>query len=321
MRLKIKYQEKVYEIEMNEENTVEDLQLAIISIIDIVNFEIKHKFPPKKIDISDSDKTLKSLGIQHLEVLLVKETDPYVDLSENFLKNTEKNEEILTDLTQTTISELTNDPFAPPEIDLENGDGKIVLRVMENDNSCLFRAVGYLIMGKIDTANELRSLVAQTIQNDPTTYSDAVLGRSRDEYCKWINKANSWGGAIEILILANHFDIEICSIDVATGREDRFGEGRPMRGFIVYSGIHYDAIALTPMSGASPSFDTTIFSANDPSVKNAVFKLTNYLRKIHYYTDTTNFLLKCKICQRNLHGRKDALEHAKATGHSNFDEY
>ncbi|QSL65923.1 hypothetical protein MERGE_003060 [Pneumocystis wakefieldiae] len=308
MRLKIKFKENIYEIELNEDNTVEDLQMAVFSLIDINNFEIKHKFPPRKIDISDCDRTLRSLGIQDAEVLLVKEIDQstveYIGKGQNLGENGP----FLADLSpQTSISTLNNDPFAPPEIELENSDKRVVLRVMQNDNSCLFRAVGYIIMGKMDIASELRSLVAQTIQNDPATYSDAILGRSRDEYCRWINKTNSWGGAIEILILANHFEIEICSIDVATGRTDRFGEGRLMCGFIVYSGIHYDAIALTPMSGASPNFDTTIFSVEDLN--------------IHYYTDTSNFLLKCKMCKTNLRGRKDALEHAKITGHSNFDEY
>ncbi|EMR08318.1 hypothetical protein PNEG_03159 [Pneumocystis murina B123] len=322
MRLKIKFKENIYEIELNEDNTVEDLQMAIFSFIDINNFEIKHKFPPRKIDISDCDRTLKSLGIWDAEVLLVKEID--TDTEEYMRKgqNMDGNGIFSTNSpSQTSISKSNDDPFAPPEIELENSNGRVVLRVMQNDNSCLFRAVGYIIMGKMDTANELRSLVAQTIQNDPATYSDAILGRSRDEYCRWINKTNSWGGAIEILILANHFEVEICSIDVATGRTDRFGEGRPMCGFIVYSGIHYDAIALTPMSGASPNFDTTIFSVEDLNVRKAVLKLTDYLRKIHYYTDTSNFLLKCKICKTNLRGRKDALEHARITGHSNFDEY
>ncbi|CCJ28472.1 unnamed protein product [Pneumocystis jirovecii] len=321
MRLKIKYRESVHEIELNEEDTIEDLQAAIMSVLDVNNFEIKHKFPPRKIDISDSDKTLKFFDIRDAEVLIIKDIETSSFFSPKKSQNFNQKSTFPAELAQTHVSESSYDIFSPPEIELAHGDEKVVLRVMENDNSCLFRAVGYLIMGKMDTANELRSLVAQAIQNDPITYSDVILGRSRDEYCKWINKTNSWGGAIEISILANHFDIEICSIDVATGRADRFGEGRPMCGFIVYSGIHYDAIALTPRSGASPDFDTTIFSVEDLDVKNAIFKLTDHLRKIHYYTDTTNFLLKCKDCHMSLRGKKDALEHVKTTGHVNFDEY
>ncbi|KAG4305378.1 hypothetical protein PORY_000934 [Pneumocystis oryctolagi] len=322
MRLKIKYKENIHEIELDEDDTIEDLQAVIMSILDVVDFEIKHKFPPRKIDTSDSTKTLKFFDIRDAEVLIIKDTGSALKFSVQENENLPQKDLFPVELEhQLPVSKSSYDPFSPPEIELSHGNERIVLRVMENDNSCLFRAVGYLIMGKIDTANELRSLVAQTIQNDPITYSDVVLGRSRDEYCKWINKTNSWGGAIEISILADHFDIEICSIDVATGRTDRFGEGRPMCGFIVYSGIHYDAIALTPRSGASPDFDTTIFSVEDLDVKNAIFKLTDYLRKIHYYTDTANFLLKCKDCQTSLRGKKDALEHVKITGHANFDEY
>ena len=34
-----------------------------------------------------------------------------------------------------------------------------------------------------------------------------------------------------------------------------------------------------------------------------------------------NFTLRCGACQLGLKGEKEALEHAKATGHANFQEY
>ena len=39
------------------------------------------------------------------------------------------------------------------------------------------------------------------------------------------------------------------------------------------------------------------------------------------FTDVANFTLRCGACQKGLKGEKEALEHAKATGHSNFSEY
>jgi ubiquitin thioesterase OTU1 len=61
---------------------------------------------------------------------------------------------------------------------------------------------------------ELRSLVAVSIQEQPDIYTQVVLEQSPDEYCKWIQTDDAWGGAIELKILSLHFDIEVCSIDV-----------------------------------------------------------------------------------------------------------
>lgn len=86
---------------------------------------------------------------------------------------------------------------------------------MPDDNSCLFRAFAKAVLPGDDlTMHELRSLVAQAIQGDPVTYPKVVLDQDPDDYCRWIQTEDAWGGAIEIGILAKHFDVEICSIDV-----------------------------------------------------------------------------------------------------------
>lgn len=61
------------------------------------------------------------------------------------------------------------------------------------------------------SVEELRQLVASTIQEDPETYSDAVLEQKRDGYCEWITMESSWGGGIELGIFANFFDMEVCT--------------------------------------------------------------------------------------------------------------
>lgn len=63
----------------------------------------------------------------------------------------------------------------------------VVLRVMPDDNSCLFRAFGLAVVPTDDlTMPELRSLVASAIQDDPLTYSEVVLEKKPDDYCRWI---------------------------------------------------------------------------------------------------------------------------------------
>ena len=63
--------------------------------------------------------------------------------------------------------------------------------------------------------------------------------RPPSDYISTILSSNSWGGAIELSIFARHYETEIWSIDVKTGRIDRFGEGSGFLNFtlVVYSGI------------------------------------------------------------------------------------
>lgn len=214
-----------------------------------------------------------------------------------------------------------------PELPMETHSSTLVLRVMPDDNSCLFRAFSTAFFGTgIDSMHELRSIIAQQIQSHPEMYSAVVLDRDPDDYCKWIQKEDAWGGAIELDILSRHFEIEICSIDVQTLRTDRFNEGRPTRCILVYSGIHYDTIALSPSDAphdhayAPPEFDTKIFDAADPVLLEGAVDLCRTLQSRHYYTDTAAFSVKCNICGKSCVGEKGATEHAKETGHYDFGE-
>nr|KIR84278.1 ubiquitin thioesterase OTU1 [Cryptococcus tetragattii IND107] len=74
--------------------------------------------------------------------------------------------------------------------------GYLQLRVVPDDNSCLFSAIGIVFEGGIEAAQKLRTVVANAIKDDPFTYSEVMLG----------------------------YKTEIASFDVATGRCDRFGQ-------------------------------------------------------------------------------------------------
>lgn len=211
----------------------------------------------------------------------------------------------------------TNDP---PEIILPDRGGTLLLRIMPDDNSCLFRAVTTAIMPELDAMNELRSIVAQTIQSNPETYSKAVLdNKDPDEYCRWIQSEDAWGGQIELNIISHHFDVEICSIDVQGLRIDRYNEGRPKRCIVVYSGIHYDTIALNPFD-SSPESDKKMFDTADDVILASALELCQMLKGKGYYTDTAAFKIRCKQCGATCIGEIGATEHASQTGHYNFDE-
>lgn len=197
---------------------------------------------------------------------------------------------------------------------------------MPDDNSCLFRAFNTAFFGAMDNMTELRSIIAQSIQANPEIYSAVVLDQQPDDYCRWIQTEDAWGGAIELDILSKHFDVEISSIDVQTLRIDRFNEGKPERCILVYSGIHYDSIALSPSDAphqhayAPPEYDTKIFDAKDMVVLEGAVELCRVLQRRHYYTDTAAFTVRCNVCGEITRGEKGATEHAAATGHYDFGE-
>lgn len=208
----------------------------------------------------------------------------------------------------------------PPDIPIP-GRGVLVLRVMADDNSCLFRALSYTLTGGMVSPEELRSMVASTIASNPDTYSAAVLDQDPGAYCEWINMPSSWGGGIECVILSKEFGSEVVAVDVATGSTIRFNEGAGQMVVLVYSGIHYDAVAVSPYRNADPEMDERVFQGGDEEVVKAAVKLAGELKKRHYHTDTKNFALKCNDCGTALRGQKAAAEHSLKTGHANFGEY
>ena len=209
----------------------------------------------------------------------------------------------------------------PPEVFIPDLGGTLVLRIMPDDNSCLFRAVASAIISDMDAVTELRSIIAQTIQSHPQKYTKPILdNKDPDKYCRWIQTEDAWGGQIELDILSQQFETEICSIDVQTLRVDRYNEGAPRRCFVVYSGIHYDTIALS-LPGMAPEDDVKQFEqpVSDEILPQAV-ALCQKLQEKHYYTDTAGFKILCGDCGATLIGEAGASKHAEQTGHYNFSE-
>lgn len=129
--------------------------------------------------------------------------------------------------------------------------------------------------------------------------------RPRDEYISYILKPTSWGGAIELSILAKHYSTEIASVDVETGRIDKFSPppetDRGNRTILIYSGIHYDAATIAPILDAPDDFHQTVIPRvkdgdDDPALVSAK-KLADKLRAKRAYTNTSTFDLRCQVCK------------------------
>lgn len=307
--MRIKFNNEV--ILLDDQATLTDLK----KVIGVELAELRAGYPPKPLDLSANDTKLIDLGIRSGEKLVGK----FVGLSDDVpaSSNAPQKQKAAAEPSKGDISESS------PSVEIPNFDSFLKLRIMEDDNSCLFRAVGYCLMKNLDTMFELRSIVADQIRKNPVEYNDAILGKPRQEYINWILKENSWGGAIELQILAKHFDVTICSLDVSTLRVDRFNPGANSFIIIIYSGIHYDAAAVTPLKeDHNNDLDVTVFLPDEQgsAVLEALLELGRSLKTQRYYTDTAAFLIKCKICGLQFQGEKQAIEHAKSSGHSDFGE-
>ncbi|KAK9785178.1 hypothetical protein WJX73_004057 [Symbiochloris irregularis] len=202
----------------------------------------------------------------------------------------------------------------------------IVRRRVEDDNSCLFTSVGYIMEGFRSKGPQLRQVVAQEVANNPQEYNEAFLGKSPQEYAKWIQDPSKWGGAIELSILSKYYEREIAAYDIKTLRCDVYGEGSSYRerGMLIYDGLHYDALAIAAFENAPEEVDVSCFDPNGPQGEPAhrgAMEIIKQAQRDKQYTDTANFALRCQICNTGIRGESEALEHAKATGHGAFAEY
>ncbi|KAK4684105.1 ubiquitin thioesterase OTU1, partial [Tremellales sp. Uapishka_1] len=309
--------------------TIADLKALIFSSTDIdpSRQEIRYGYPPKLLPDLPLNSPLASIPISRGEQLLVANLPEAVIPIAPSPSSLPTPAPSVKALSQTLSAPS---PLPPPKAEpggesvaLPGRDaGFLQLRVVPDDNACLFSAVAVVFEGGIEGGHKLRSVVADAIRRDEETYSDVMLGKSRQEYVEAILKPDTWGGAIELSIFAKHYRTEISSFDVATGRCDRFGEGEyDSRCVLVYSGIHYDAITSSPVPVSPPAFHTTVFPVSDPNILPAATKLVAQLKARHYYTDTSTFDLRCGICGTGLTGEKGAREHAMQTGHVEFGEY
>ncbi|KAH8726653.1 hypothetical protein GQ44DRAFT_705306 [Phaeosphaeriaceae sp. PMI808] len=325
IRIRLRAPNGQHTLALDDNAAVSDLLSSISHATELPLFELKWNFPPQPLDPSLyglstplKDTDLKLNGAQII-VIAVATGDPSERKQEEDAQISQQSTSAPLSLQRKQAAALKD----TPEVSVPDRGGTIVLRVMPDDNSCMFRALGSAVLSSsLDSMTELRSLVAQAIQRDPDMYNEAVLQRPPDDYCKWISYSDSWGGGIELSILSQEFDIEIASINVQDLRVDRFNEGKPKRCILVYSGIHYDTIAFVPNSFSTydSENDIKLFDVNDDVILEAARQLCGELKKKHYFTDTQKFDIKCNTCGWQGAGERGAVKHAEETGHIDFGE-
>uniref|UniRef100_A0A060T623 Ubiquitin thioesterase OTU n=1 Tax=Blastobotrys adeninivorans TaxID=409370 RepID=A0A060T623_BLAAD len=316
MRIKVRGASGAQVLSLDDGATVADLMDKIGTVQELRG----GGFPPKKLDLSNSSATLKELGVANGDQLTVVESSHGQQTSQSAPAPSTRPSQTVQSQPRSAAGAGGGGGGGASDQDVPTvpvGSGYLTLRVMEDDNSCLFASIAYAITGTVNNMFEMRTAVAEGIRNDPVEYNDAILGRPRDEYVQWILRESSWGGAIELNILSKTFGVTIQCMDVATGTVHTFNPGMDNFIAVMYSGIHYDAVVL---EGGSET--QTVFEGDETgfAVMEALNALQEKLKQKHYYTDTASFQVKCNDCGTILTGEKKATEHAKATGHTNFGE-
>lgn len=198
---------------------------------------------------------------------------------------------------------------------------------MPDDNSCLFTAFGGALPKQLPVP-ELRKMVADHILSNPTEYTSAILGMPPREYAEKIQGKDRWGGAIEMAVFSRLFDMQILALGVKDQQKYEFGEDKESRCILVYSGIHYDRVALSPsdppyeQSDLPPELDRTIWPTDDEDVVVKAYDLLARLHEMHYYTDPAEILLRCNVpgCEWMGSGERAGAQHAQQTGHTALSE-
>ncbi|CAK7266344.1 ubiquitin-specific protease otu1 [Sporothrix epigloea] len=318
IRIRVRGPSSAVTVEVADEWTLAQLVALIREKTGVGNFALKSGFPPAALDLSDAESRILGPLKLNGDTLMVIPADGSLAGAAS------------------TAAEQTPEPTPPPKafipkrvdvdetvVPWDEGGGYLVLRVMADDNSCMFTAFGG-VMGITDPAAQIRAEVAAHILRHPEKYSKVVLENTEPAvYAHRIKDPQRWGGSIELQCLSELYGIQICSIDVKYGRVDTYGLDKDTRCVLLYSGIHYDRIAQTFDLGLPVDMDVTQWRSDDDSVLEKAKELAKKLKSANYYTDTQTMAIRCEVpgCENWLGaGQKDMIKHTKETGHTAFSE-
>jgi predicted house-cleaning noncanonical NTP pyrophosphatase (MazG superfamily) len=201
-----------------------------------------------------------------------------------------------------------------------------IIREIDSDNSCLFNSIGYLqdkSSFNENTSQNLRNIIANYIKNNPEKYNQTFLNMENEEYQNFITNKNNWGGAIEIKILSEILQIEICTFDIENLQTLFFGENENYSEiiFLMYDGIHYNSLVLLPDGCQDFDFDITKFPINMKNkLTNKFFEIIKKMNTQNQFVNLNQMILVCDDCKDIFQNQEEALKHQQNCGHKNFSQ-
>ncbi|OTA99324.1 hypothetical protein M426DRAFT_16555 [Hypoxylon sp. CI-4A] len=322
-------------VELDDDATVNQLLSSIKTATDYSDVTVKYGWPPKALSPDQNEATVVSLSLhrENLTIVPVEAASAAPVATEEKPQAAQEPVIPAASLPGAQSSKGKGDRGVKDQnisVPMPETASTLVLRVMPDDNSCLFTAVGGALRGhrspdEFYSAASLRQLVVDHIRGNTDKYSAAILGKRPDAYCANMLQPDTWGGEIELAILSEVFGIEICIVDVKTGTSYRIGEnhGYDMRCVLVYSNIHYDRVAEIFVEGQEVlEFDVTRWPVD--SSDHILAHTRELCKKLkddyHYYTDTSDFVIRCNTCGWIGQGEKALVQHSSSTGHTDISE-
>ncbi|KAI1635803.1 hypothetical protein F4809DRAFT_427265 [Biscogniauxia mediterranea] len=323
--------------------TVSQLLDALRASTGYTDVIVKYGWPPRALGADQASATLQSLGLHRESLTVVPDESTSAAAAATAAAETRAAENVADAYARQAPRGIRDQNISVP---MPENNSRLVLRVMPDDNSCLFTAVGGALRGLEPqppggyTPDALRRLVVEHIRSRPDKFTAVVLEMPPERYCARMVQPDVWGGAIELGILSELFRVEICAVDVKTNGVVRYGEGLgyELRCVLVYSNIHYDRVAEIFVDGQEEmDFDVTRWptsadaggggggdgtaTAMGDYVLIHAQELCRKLRdEHHYYTDTSDFVVMCNQCGWVGQGQKALARHSLETGHTEISE-
>lgn len=204
------------------------------------------------------------------------------------------------------------------------GEGaNMVRRAVAADNSCLFTALAFIFTGQRDStyAWQLRRVATERILAQPAVFTPAVLGgQTPQAYCEHMLRPSTWGGAVELAVLSEHFETELRATDIQTLNVQRYGEckGYQHAAYLLFDGAHYDPVTLAPFRGAPETLDRRLFAATDTTAEARSVALARSLQSERQFVNLRSGFMRCAVCAWVGCGQEQSIGHATQTGHTNF---
>lgn len=201
-----------------------------------------------------------------------------------------------------------------------------VIREIDSDNSCLFNSIGYLQdknSFNANTSQNLRNIISNYIKENSEKYNESFLNMKNEEYQNFITNKNNWGGAIEIQILSNILQIEICTFDIENLQTLFFGENENYSEiiFLMYNGIHYNSLVLLPEGCNDFDFDITKFPIYmKKSLTEKFFNIITKMNSENQFVNLNDMVIVCDDCKNIFSNQNQAILHQKNSGHCNFSQ-
>ena len=141
------------------------------------NIKLLSGFPPKPLDISDRDKSISSVGIRSGDTIIFQ-------VSNN--SSTSSTTPAPPASTVKQSHHQSEGETSSKRLKTENS-ARLERKVVPADNSCLFTSINYCMSGLVVESQHsrfMREVIASVVGGDREKYSDAILGRSNDDYCR-----------------------------------------------------------------------------------------------------------------------------------------